>query len=100
MAKKILFSPGYGAGWSTWADPDYRELVLTWAPLIRAVEAGETITANHPAVISLVDQVPNFHTGGCGRLKVVTITKPCRIAEYDGYETVEYLDEFDDVVYP
>ncbi len=41
--RKILYSPGYGAGWSSWAEGDIAKLMLTYQPIIDAVEAGEEL---------------------------------------------------------
>lgn len=58
MTRKILYSPGHGAGWTTWeSDPEVKRLMLDWPPLIAAIEAGETITEDHSAVLALLAKV-------------------------------------------
>lgn len=39
--RKILYSPGYGAGWTTWhmGPPDQQEFMLSYEPFIEALEA-------------------------------------------------------------
>lgn len=86
--RKVLISGGFGAGWSTWntANP---EAVLFWAPLIEALEAGEDVTEDHPAVRSLVAEVGNVYLGGLEGLYVAEVTGPFRVTEYDGAESIE-----------
>jgi hypothetical protein len=42
---KILYSPGFGAGWSTWSDDsdEQTKFMLTFEPLIEAIEKGEDV---------------------------------------------------------
>lgn len=41
--RKILYSPGFGAGWSTWADDRMKKWMCEYTPLIEAIEAGEEV---------------------------------------------------------
>lgn len=43
--RKILYSPGFGAGWSSWCHGEREEVIfmLTFKPLIEAIETGEPI---------------------------------------------------------
>ena len=36
----VLYSPGFGAGWSTWADTDQRDIALFHPKLVEAAESG------------------------------------------------------------
>ena len=36
----VLYSPGYGAGWSTWGS-EHKEILLFHPRLVEAVEKGE-----------------------------------------------------------
>jgi len=38
--KKILVSPGFGAGWSTWNSGDVAKYMLTYKPIIDYLESG------------------------------------------------------------
>src|SRR4051794_12559330 len=42
---KILYAPGYGAGWSTWSSSgdEQKRFMLTYAPLIEAIEKDEDV---------------------------------------------------------
>jgi hypothetical protein len=99
--KKILYSPGYGAGWSTWMDHEMRQFACTYQPLIEAVERGEDITEDHPALQQFEKEVmEKFNTDyvctlGSKDLKVAQFldTTLVRIHEYDGHESIESLEE-------
>lgn len=105
--KKLLYSPGFGSGWSTWNTQVAHEFA-TWAPLIEAVEAlkeGESIEEDHPAVASLIehcrvklnDQEFTGWLGELGSLAVFTGDGGTQytIVEYDGHEAVQAQDDFE-----
>lgn len=91
---KILYAPNFGAGWSSWNGASIRKLMLTWPPLIEAVERGDKIGSDHPAVLSLVEEAKKV--GGDGHvcvlaaddLEIAEVSGPFRIDEYDGSESV------------
>lgn len=97
---KILISPGYGAGWSTWNEQggELERLLLTCEPLIEAVERSEKITLEprHPALQMLLDEIERRWPGkyvcvlGAEDLKVAVLYGPFWIKEFDGFETVEF----------
>lgn len=115
-ARKILYSPGFGAGWSSWcgyggdARPDLADFMLTYQPIIDAVERGEDVSvrliggviggrddmeAAHPAMRSFVEECQSRfgevpYLGGARALCVFTVPDGARfrIDEYDGSETV------------
>lgn len=88
---KILVSPGYGAGWSTWlSDPR----VLVYQPIIDHLEAGGSLTGNHPLLEQMAKDLDldSPYYGGVADLMVVdTKGLPFQVREYDGSETVHYL---------
>ena len=93
---KVLISPGYGAGWSTWNDPrmafDER--------LIRAFECGiseedmERLCVEC-GYVGLYGDAP--YMGGFDQLKVVDIPSGMmfKITEYDGSERIRFFDDYD-----
>ena len=85
----VLYSPGFGAGWSTWADSSYREILCMDARIVGPVLAGD-IPAAVTAALTLV---PEFYTGGAEDLKVEWVTKGevFEIVDYDGSESVKLL---------
>ena len=122
--RKILYSPGYGAGWSSWSSGDMAKLMLTYAPIIEAIERGDVgillepriankgeigesiiggydFTNCHPSVVQLArdcasrfNEVP--YMGGLDQLKVATVSGRVRIHEYDGSESYEVEGGFED----
>lgn len=90
---KVLISPGYGAGWSTWNNPK----LATDPRIIKAFEDGITEEEMQELCIKLriTDGYGTVYMGGFADLKVVEVPKGClfQIHEYDGYESVEIFDE-------
>lgn len=98
-AKKVLISPNFGAGWTTWhhGDEAERNFMLTYAPLISAVEQGlpvdEALTRFENDFIEKfpeadVPYVSRWESSFC----VVEVDRPFRVVEYDGSESVEFFD--------
>jgi hypothetical protein len=95
MKRKILYSPGFGAGWTTWnADDEVEKYMLTYQPIIDALERGEEMNDSHPAVLQLqkecLDKFGKEYVCVYGEkdLRVMEVNGLVRIEEYDGYESV------------
>lgn len=84
---KVLYSPGYGAGFLTWGAP----VEAIFDPkLIQLVEDN-----NFSEAISYVEKTyPNTYTGGVVDLRVALIPEGSKfiIDEYDGYESIRLLE--------
>jgi len=87
----VLYSPGYGAGWSTWADEGQAEFVLFDSEVVQAVldkdlDRAKTIVSN---------KYPNFYMGGLSDLVVGWVPKgqAFEITEYDGSESLRIIGE-------
>ena len=87
--RKILISPGYGAGWSTWVNDDQEEFMLFDEGLISLVE--------EKASIEVVEQYVKEKLGveyicllGYGQLEVreLEVGTPFQVGEYDGSEVL------------
>jgi hypothetical protein len=86
----VLVSPGFGAGWSTWENGvdvfDYEmiEAVLTKQ---RKGESEKIARSKYP----------NAYLGGVADLTVKFVNSGTKfhIREYDGYETLETIDDID-----
>jgi hypothetical protein len=96
--RKILYSPGYGAGWVTWNGDtsEQKVFMLTYQPFIDALEAGrpldeEQFQKDYQVAFPGADEP---YTGGLCDLKIAKVTGKVRMAEYDGSE--EYVDRGDD----
>jgi len=82
----ILYSPGYGAGWSTWNKPE-----MAWdSRLILAYEAGELREVTNRLY-------PEAYLGGYRNIVLnwLPVGTKYRITEYDGSETLEEMDKID-----
>ena len=83
---KVLYSPGYGAGFLTWGAP----VEAIFDPkLIQLVEDNNFLEA-----ISYVEKTYGAYTGGVEDLKVALIPEGTKfiIDEYDGYESIRLLE--------
>lgn len=111
---KILYSPGFGAGWVTWVHSGnklHEEFFLTYKPLIDALEAGEDIGyrdkdpyftpgSGSPLEQFFLDFMEKFgavagqsvYLGGARDLCVYEVSGPFRVEEYDGAESVTSFD--------
>jgi hypothetical protein len=102
---KILFSPGYGAGWVTWhsGTREEKKFMLTYEPFIQALEKNKKISQK------LIEQFeeafetkfsrPPPYLGGCSKMQVKDVDGPFEIREYDGSETVELIGISDKVFF-
>jgi hypothetical protein len=104
--RKILVSPGYGAGWSSWCNHgaqtgdcnDYREaaqFVAEYEPIIEFLDnGGDKKSKEFGKLVEDLQDILNkkydveFYAGGVDGLEVRVVNGPYKITEYDGYETV------------
>ena len=91
----VLVSPGFGAGWSTWAfrgEEDIRDFMLFDPTLVTMVERGESAEAIESYVTAIH---PHTYCGGADGLTIfwLPVGTAFRIHEYDGSESVEIRDE-------
>jgi hypothetical protein len=93
----VLYSPGFGAGWSTWAyrgEEDYRDFMLFDPTLVGMVERGASVEEIEAYVLSVH---PDTYCGGADDLTIewLPVGTSFRIHEYDGSESVEVRDNMD-----
>lgn len=94
---KILYAPGFGAGWSTWADGDeeFQKWMLTYQPIIDALERNEEVDQDHPSVQQFVKEAKEkFDMDyvcvlAAHDLEVADVSGPFYIHEYDGSESIK-----------
>lgn len=88
----VIYSPYFGAGWSTWHD-SHKDVLMFDAEIALAVEVGDREKAARIAV----EKVPDMYTGGARDLTIRWLEKGTafRIGEYDGSESIEILGEVD-----
>jgi hypothetical protein len=85
----VVYSPGYGAGWSTW-NPGYPEMVFD-PGLVDLVLAG-----NKEKILAYITlKWTDAHMQGVDNLEVEWIAKGVDfiIDEYDGAETIGFKDQ-------
>lgn len=83
----VLYSPGFGAGWSTWAhDGEGKDLIFD--PMI--VDCVEQKDLAKLATYMEM-RYPNVYTGGMEDLQIewVPVGTLFKINEYDGSESIE-----------
>jgi hypothetical protein len=87
----VLYSPGFGAGWSTW-NKEVPELVFDPA-IVKFVETEQW--AEMETYVTL--KYPGLYTGGMKDLAVAWLPEGTefRIGEYDGAENIEIKDNTD-----
>ena len=92
---KVLISPGYGAGWSTW---NYSGMAID-KDLIELFERGCTEDEMKLLCIKKGYGDGDFppYMGGFSDLEVTEVPQGCqfRINEYDGHEYIDICEEGD-----
>ena len=85
----VLYSPGFGAGWSTW-NKEVPELVFDPA-IVKFVETDQW--AELTTYVTL--KYPGLYTGGMKELAVawLPVGTEFQINEYDGAESIEIKGE-------
>lgn len=92
----VLVSPGFGAGWSTWAHDDKaREWALHSPAVVAWVDGGKVGDIDKIIKAALGDSY--FYSGGARDLEVSWVPKGTtfRIEEYDGSESLCINDTYD-----
>lgn len=88
----VLYSPGFGAGWSTWADVEHEQFALFDPKLVELAE----IKASKESVDEYIKEtagIEHFYTGGWKNIQIMWLPLGTvfEVTEYDGSETVEIL---------
>jgi hypothetical protein len=90
--RKILYSPGYGAGWSSWSSGDVAKFMLEYKPIIDDLEAGRDISKSVEKMQAEIKEKFNKNyvcVLGANTLRVAEVRDKIRIIENDGYESIE-----------
>jgi hypothetical protein len=88
----VLYSPGFGAGWSTWDHNDIKEELMFDPQLIELILNKDYVTAEKYAQ----QKWPEIYTGGVHKLEVKWVPEGTKfiITEYDGSEDVITEEDF------
>ena len=94
----VLYSPGYGAGWSTWCHEDLEvQLAMIFDPQIAdIVDQGRADCEAKAEAIAQI-KYPDAYLGGLKDLQVkwLPMGTQFRVTEYDGSESIEINNEID-----
>jgi len=97
----VLYSPGYGAGWSSWARGYNEEMVFD--PWI--VDILESEEYSHEDKVERIlshcaVKYPDLYTGGVADLSIewVPVGTAFKVNDYDGNESIEYRDMTDWII--
>jgi len=94
--RKILVSPGFGAGWSSWCygPKEAAQFVAEYEPIIKFLENGGKPKEEFEKLVEELSNIMekkfgvDFYAGGSKNLRVVEVNGPYMIKEYDGFESV------------
>lgn len=86
----VLVSPGFGAGWSTWASDEFKEWARFSPAVVAWVEGGKAEDIDELVKRELGEDT-YFYTGGADDLEIewLPVGAQFRISEYDGSESLE-----------
>ena len=92
----ILYSPGFGAGWSTWGDRRLaydKRVVEKWFEIQEKLAAGERFSEMMDEMEEFIDSLPEYNApymGGLDKVQVEWVNKGdfFYIYDYDGHETL------------
>lgn len=84
----VLYSPGWGAGWSTW-NTNYSEELIFHEKIVEMVEMGIQHEIDEDW-IKLNIGIDNCYTGGAEDLRIewIPLGTKFTIYDYDGWETI------------
>jgi hypothetical protein len=87
----VLYSPGFGAGWSTWDHGDYGAEMIFDAVLAGYIDEGKMDEAK----TYIAMRFPEAYDGGVDDLTIawIKVGTAFRIHEYDGSESIEVKEE-------
>jgi hypothetical protein len=87
----VLYSPGFGAGWSTW-NKGVPEILFDPA-IVKFIENDQMAELNTYVTL----KYPGLYTGGMKDLAVAWLPEGTefRIGEYDGAENIEIKEKTD-----
>lgn len=88
----VAYSPGYGAGWSTWEfDDELKETLLFHPDIINMILSNKQSEIDKDWLVEhFGEKFKNVYCGGASNLsiKMLSIGTQFRIDEYDGSESV------------
>lgn len=93
----VLYSPGYGAGWTTWTyNKNLHEVMLFHPLIVEKVESGKEGEINNKWLVeNFGEDFKNVYCGGAYQLEIKWLPEGTAftIDEYDGFEAITTLDD-------
>ena len=91
----VLYSPGHGAGWSTWCYHELAEFVTYDRRLVELAEREASEQEVKDLLSSLLGTDVHIYLGGWDQIKIAWMPQGTnfRINEYDGSEEIEFPAE-------
>jgi hypothetical protein len=93
----VLYSPGYGAGWTSWCyNTRLHETLLFHPLLVEMVENGNgNLITNEWLVEHFGKEFKDVYCGGANQLEIKWVSEHTifKIDEYDGAESVVSINE-------
>jgi hypothetical protein len=89
----VLYSPDYGAGWSTWASAEIREAVLFDPAMVELVEQQKW----EELQVYVTLKYPDMFCGGLRDLQIEWMPEGTQfiVEDYDGNESILKLESTD-----
>lgn len=88
----VAYSPGFGAGWSTWEfNNELTETLLFHPDIINMILSGKQDEIDHHWLVEhFGEEFKNVYCGGASNLRIawVPVGTQFRIEEYDGSEHI------------
>lgn len=93
----VLYSPGYGAGWSTWNYEDRLDETLLFHPaLVEMVRNNRQNEIDKDWLVkNLGEEFRNVYCGGATELEIEWLPEGTifRVEEYDGNESIVIISD-------
>ena len=88
----VLYSPGFGAGWSSWVSDEFRDFALFDSNLVALVERGASAEEVEAYLKDRLGDA-HFYTGGWRDIEIAWLERGTafKIHEYDGAESIEEM---------
>lgn len=92
----VIYSPGYGAGWSTW-NPDYKHLLMYHPKLVELIEEDKSSEITEDLLESL--GAPDVYIPSRADFDIAWLPQGSQffIHEYDGSERIQLVADVAEV---
>lgn len=91
----VAYSPGFGAGWSTWNDDELAETLLFHPDIINMILFDKQFEIDNDWLVNhFGEKFKSVYCGGVSNLSIewIPVGTQFRIEEYDGSESVIELE--------